>query len=110
IVSVGGVRSTPPILDCPILSSWTTIAGSTTEADGTIIRVYFNGIERGDDPSSAGRFAVGGWSGAAGTFGALYGGLEVRASAQAPGENESELSTACFVTQVSACQDGIDND
>ncbi len=109
-VSVGRARSTPPVLDCPILTSWTTIPGATVEADGTVVRVYFNGIQRGSGTSSGGRFAVGGWSGPSGSFGNLYGGLEVRATAQAPGENESPLSTACVVTQVSACQDGIDND
>jgi hypothetical protein len=109
-VPVGGARSEAPVLDCPILSSWTTIPGSTTEPDGTVIRVYFNGIERGSGSSATYRFDVGGWAGTSGTFGELYGGLEVRATAQAPGENESVLSDACFVTQVSQCQDGIDND
>ena len=109
-VPVGAPRSEPPTLDCPILSVQTIIPGSTTEADGTTVRVFFGGIERGDDPATGGRFAVGGWHGAAGTFGSLYGGLEIRATAQAPGELESELSAPCFVTSVSACQDGVDND
>ena len=109
-VPVGAPRSEAPTLDCPILSVQTTIPGSTTEADGTTVRVFFGGIERGDDPATGGRFAVGGWHGAAGTFGSLYGGLEIRATAQAPGELESELSAPCFVTSVSACQDGVDND
>jgi hypothetical protein len=104
-VAVGLQRSTPPVLDCPALTSWTAIPGSTVEADGTTIRIYFNLMQRGSGLSTASRFSV-----PFPTFGALYGGLEIRATAQAPGELESPLSVPCFVTQVSQCQDGIDND
>jgi hypothetical protein len=104
-VAVGQPRSTPPVLDCPILTNRAAIPGSTVEADGTTIRLYFNLQQRGSGSASAGRFDV-----AFPTFGALYGGLEVRASAQAPGELESRLSAPCFVSQVAQCQDGIDND
>ncbi|HJL06331.1 MAG TPA: MopE-related protein [Polyangiaceae bacterium LLY-WYZ-15_(1-7)] len=103
--AVGAPRSTPPELECPVLSPWTTIPGTTTEADGTVIRVFFNLIERGDDTAAGGTFDVP-FPG----FGGLYGGLEVRATAQAPGELESELSDPCFVTQVPVCSDGLDND
>ena len=110
IVNVGARRSTPPVLDCPVLSSQTAITGTTTEANGTTARVYLNAIERGTPSAAAG----GAWSvgtfGPASSFGTLYGGLEVRATAQAPGELESERSAACFVTQVPVCSDGIDND
>ena len=105
--AVGAPRSDPPALTCPLLSSWTSIPGTTTEADGTVIRVFFAGVQRASGSASSGGFAVGGFGA---TFGPLYGGLEVRATAQAPGENESELSVPCFVTAVSECQDGLDND
>jgi hypothetical protein len=104
-IPVGQRRSDAPVLDCPLLSSRTTIPGSTTEADGTTVRVYFNLIRRGTGTSSSGRFAV-----PFSSFGSLYSGLEVRATAQAPGELESPLSGPCFVTFVSQCQDGVDND
>jgi hypothetical protein len=102
-------RSTPPTLDCPILSSATRIGGSTVEADGTTIRLYFNLIERGRGTSAAGRFEIGTF-GPGTDFGQLYGGLEVTATAQAPGELESEPSTPCYVSHVPGCSDGFDND
>ncbi len=109
-VPVGQRRSDPPVLDCPILSSASRIRGSTTEADGTDVRVFFSLIQRGIDTDAAGgRFDVGTF-GVGSPFGTLYGGLEVRATAQAPGELESPLSEPCFVTFVNQCQDGIDND
>ncbi len=108
-VAVGQQRSEIPTLDCPILSNQTTILGDTTEADGTTVRLYFSLIERGSGTSSGNRFDVGTF-GPATAFGELYGGLEVRATAQAPGELESELSVPCFVSQVPICSDGIDND
>ena len=105
--AVGQVRSDRPALTCPILSVASSISGTTTEADGTVIRLYFNLIQRASGTATGGAFDVGGYLA---TFGPLYGGLEVRATAQAPGELESELSDSCSVTHVSACQDGIDND
>src|SRR5262249_39650325 len=44
------------------------------------------------------------------SFGALYSGLEVRATAQGPGRLESDLSPPCFVSLIPQCSDGIDND
>jgi von Willebrand factor type A domain/Putative metal-binding motif len=105
-IAVGAPRSATPVLDCPIPDILTSIAGSTTEADGTVIRLYFNGIERGTGNSAGQRFAVNNFSG----FGSLYGGLEVRATAQAPGELPSELSTACFVSFTPACSNLKDDD
>ena len=117
VVPVGGIRSDAPVLACPIVSTQTSIPGTITEANGTIIRVYFNGIPRSRATASGGAFnatagpaGTGVWAGPTGTFGSLWGGLEVRATAQAPGENESPLSAACFVTAVSVCGDGFDND
>jgi MYXO-CTERM domain-containing protein len=104
-VAVTDLRTTKPILDCPVVSSQTAITG-TSEADATV-RLYFNLIERGDGTAdNMGDWSVTNFTG----FGELYGGLEVRATAQAPGELESELSDACFVTQVRVCSDGLDND
>jgi len=105
-IPVGQDRSDAPIIDCPIGSNATSIAGDSGEADTTQIRLYFNLYERGDSTVTGGEWTVNNF----GSFGPLYGGLEVRATAQAPGELESELSAACFVTLVPRCADGIDND
>ena len=111
ILNVGQRRSQRPTLTCPIFSPQTTIAGTTTEAIGTTARVYLGGYRRGSTGASV---AGGAWTvgtfGDATAFGALYGGLEVRATAQATGELESEKSDACFVTQLPVCGDGLDND
>jgi hypothetical protein len=106
-VPVGAVRSVPPVLDCPLSSASATVPGSSSEANGTNVRAYFNLIQRATGTVSSGRFAA---SGHAASFGATYGGLEVRATAQASGELESELSTPCYVTYVPPCADGLDND
>ncbi|MBX3250310.1 MAG: VWA domain-containing protein [Myxococcales bacterium] len=103
--AVGQPRSEPPTLDCPILTARTAIPGSTAEADGTIIRLYFNGILRGTGTATGGRFDV-----PFPAFGALYGGLEIRATAQAPGELESVRSATCEAVFVPQCSDEIDND
>ena len=109
-IPVGAPRSARPVLDCPILSNATRIRGATSEANGTDVRAYLNGIERGvDTNATALRFDVGTF-GPATTFGRLYGGLEVTATATAPGEQESLPSDPCFVTHVAACSDGLDND
>jgi uncharacterized repeat protein (TIGR01451 family) len=114
---VGQPRSDRPVLDCPVLSNATAVRGSTTEADGTDVRIYVNLIERAIDlNATSGRFAASQTSGGAAAFGvgsafgSFYGGLEIRATAQAPGELESALSEPCFVSFISQCQDGIDND
>ena len=108
-LNVGQRRSEPPTLDCPIQSSQTSFGGDSSENGGTA-RIYLNGIERGTPGAIASsRFDVGTF-GPGSTFGQLYGGLEVRATAQDTGELESELSEPCFVTYVPPCADGLDND
>jgi MYXO-CTERM domain-containing protein len=109
-VPVGQPRSAPPAINCPISSGATSISGTTTEPDGTIIRLYFNGIERGSAVASGGTWTVTGFAGGGGTFGQLYGGLEVRATADGPAAQESLKSAACFATTVPVCSDFIDND
>ncbi len=108
-INVGARRSRPPALDCPILSGAREITGTTTEPDGTTARAYLNGIRRGSGTSAGGAWAAG-MFGPGTPYGTLYGGLEVRATAQRPGELESEKSDACFVTGVPQCSDGLDND
>jgi len=104
-VPVGAVRTAPPVLSCPIGSTATTITG-TSEANAAI-KALFNLIQRGTGTANgAGAWSVSNYS----AFGTLYGGLEVRATATAPGKLESLKSDACFVTAVRACSDGLDND
>jgi MYXO-CTERM domain-containing protein len=105
-VAIGASRSQAPAVTCPISSIATRIEGTTTEADGTTVRVYLNGMQRGTATASGGRWALTDLSG----FGSLYGGLEVRASATASGELESDLATPCFVSISPACSDTRDND
>ncbi|WP_236518652.1 MopE-related protein [Sandaracinus amylolyticus] len=111
-VPIAQPRSDRPVIDCSrVLSSATTIVGTHTESNSsTVVRVYFNGIERGSDGSTAGGTWDVGTFGPGTTFGSLYGGLEVTATAQAPGELVSPVSEPCFVTHVPGCSDGIDND
>jgi hypothetical protein len=83
MVPVGQVRSVAPIVTCPasdrIGTGDSSISGTTVESDGTVIRVYFDGILRCQTTASGGTWTCTGFTG---TFGPLYGGLEIRATAQ----------------------------
>ncbi len=107
-IPVGAVRSHKPVLNCPINSSGTSISGvtgdTTNEATAAIV-VKFNLQDRGSATAAGGAWTSTNYT----AFGELYGGLEVRATAQQPSENVSELSTACFVTSTRQCSDSIDN-
>ncbi len=116
-VAVEEPRSAIPVIDCPIDRMVTAITGTTSEPDGTVITLYFNGIARAATSASGGAWSVpqSAWDdGTTATFGELYAGLEIRATADAPsptpGGLESQRSAACFVTAIPACSDGIDND
>jgi hypothetical protein len=92
-VNVASVRTAKPVISCPpILSTDPHIAGAA-EADSAI-SLLFNSKERGTCQANG----MGNWTCEYAGFGTLYGGLEVRASAQAPSELQSELSEACIVT------------
>lgn len=104
-IAVGAPRTQKPVLDCPIGSTNLAITG--TSEPNADIRVLFTLMERGTGTSDgAGDFSVSNF----GAFGEMYGGLEVRATAQAQGELESEPSEPCEVTALRACSDSIDND
>ena len=109
-IPVGARRSDPPEINCPVGSTDTAITGTTTENVGTNIRVYFNLIQRGTASATSGSpdnvWSSTNWT----AFGELYGGLEIRATAQAAGELESHLSEPCAASNIRACQDGLDND
>ncbi|HXV75694.1 MAG TPA: hypothetical protein VD788_05190, partial [Candidatus Polarisedimenticolaceae bacterium] len=104
-INVGAVRTAKPTLDCPIPSSAVQISG-TSEPDAAI-KAKFSLIDRGTGTADG----VGDWVvNNFGAFGGLYGGLEVRVTATAPGKLESVLSDECFVTQTRECSDTVDND
>ncbi|MFH2010789.1 MAG: MopE-related protein [bacterium] len=112
-VVVGQVRSDPPAIDCPVNKLDTTITGTSSEADGTVITIYFNGIARGTATVTGGTWTLdeADWDdGTPATFGELYAGLEIRASADPAAELPSVKSNACFVTTRPVCSDGVDND
>jgi hypothetical protein len=97
-VPVGAVRSQVPVVDCPVNSGSATVSG-TAEADATI-DLLFQGIDRDTATASP----AGGWSAAGfAGFGSLYSGLEITATATAPGELVSAPSDPCFVGLV--CQE-----
>src|SRR5215207_8061506 len=75
--AVGASPSQTPVVKCPISTTATRIEGTTTEADGTSIRVYLNGLLRGTAVASGGQWTLADLS----SFGTMYGGLEVRATA-----------------------------
>jgi len=105
-VLVDVVRSETPTLDAPILEGDACVSGGTTELDGTEIRVYVNGVQRGTTTSSGGSWMVCGLP-------PLFAGQHVTATAVASGEIESAPSTPVVVTGTDttpACADGADND
>ncbi|HEY3351654.1 MAG TPA: vWA domain-containing protein, partial [Polyangia bacterium] len=120
-VPVGKPRAAPPVIDCPIASSVGVISGSTTAPDGAIIKVYFNGIIRAITTAAGGRWTVryvDPWPTGFHAFGPLYGGLEIRATAEYGAGTANELlqsplsaaGTCTVVKPTRACSDGVDND
>ncbi|MCC6993648.1 MAG: VWA domain-containing protein [Deltaproteobacteria bacterium] len=106
-VPIGQPRTAAPVLSCPIDMGDIAIRGTSSAPDGTLIRVFFNGIERGLATVAAGNWTM---TGFLGSFGSLYGGLEIRASADGATTLESDLSATCFARPIPACVDGKDND
>jgi len=104
-VAVGMPRAAAPVLDTPIATADTCVSGTSTEPDGTTIRVFVNGTERGTATAMGGRWRVCG-------IPSLYGGQEITATAEGAGRLRSAASTGVFVTGTAtpACNDGRDND
>ncbi|MFZ5468288.1 MAG: MYXO-CTERM sorting domain-containing protein [Myxococcota bacterium] len=105
-VAVGRPRSDPPVVNAPITQGATTVSGTTTEAAGSMVRVFVNGNPAGSGVSAAGgTFSV--------TVPTLIAGQRVTATVEAPGEFESAPSAPVVVQGVggvAACSDGNDND
>lgn len=90
-LAVGEQRSASPTIQCP---SAADDAVTGTAPDGALVRVYFNGTMRAQATTTDGSWQANEFTS---TFGSLYPGLEMRATAQRPGELESPLSTPCLV-------------
>ncbi|MFN5910935.1 MAG: beta strand repeat-containing protein, partial [Bacteroidota bacterium] len=81
----------PVISGTPISAGATSISGTSTEANGTVIRVYVNGVLAGSGSVTGGSWTVSGLA-------PLASGAQVSATAQATGEVES--GTNCNNAQV----------
>jgi uncharacterized repeat protein (TIGR01451 family) len=105
-VLIGVVRSSAPVITSSLVAGDAQVSGTTSEAVGTTIRVFVNGIEAAQATSTGG----GGWTA---TVSPLFGGQRVSASAQAPSELEGPRSAELGVLAISgiaACGDAMDND
>lgn len=105
-VLIGVVRSATPVITSALAAGDAQISGTTSEAVGTTIRVFVNGIESAQATSNG----SGAWTA---TVSPLFGGQRVSASAQAPNELEGPRSAEIGVLSISgvaACGDGMDND
>jgi hypothetical protein len=91
-INVASARTEKPAIVCPPIRSTDPLITGTAEVDSDI-SLRFNLGERGTCLADE----LGNWACDFANFGDMYGGLEVRATARAPGELESELSDACFV-------------
>jgi hypothetical protein len=92
-IPIGSVRSAAPSVNCPIPVDATAITGSSV-GEATV-NLYFDRSLRGSTTGPTWSY-----SDFTATFGALYGGIEVRATAQVSGELESEMSAPCIVSSV----------
>ena len=105
-VIVGTVRSEIPVLTGSVIAGTTSITGTTSEPDGTIIRIYINGVEVAQGTATGGTFSV--------AVPPLSPNERISVSAEAPSELESPRSTEAIVpgdaASVVACNDGVDND
>ncbi|MDP1825083.1 MAG: hypothetical protein Q8L48_17630 [Archangium sp.] len=105
-VVVGQLRSATPTVNAPLTEGARTVGGATTEAAGSVVRLFVNGNPAGTGPAAAGgTFSL--------TVATLFAGQEVRATVQATGKAESLLSAPVIVQAlggVASCGDGLDND
>jgi len=93
-LGVGVVFSDAPVVTAPILAGATTVSGTSTEADGTTILLYVNSTERGSTTVTGGAWTVNGLP-------TLFSGQHITATAQAPGEEVSDLSAPVVVEATS---------
>lgn len=97
------IRSDAPNVTGPILSGATSVSGTSTEAAGTTIRVFADGVEIGTTTvDGSGNWTLTGIT-------ALTSGQKITATATAPGESESlvssevEVGATCSSAPVLLC-------
>ncbi|MDJ1497853.1 T9SS type A sorting domain-containing protein [Cytophagaceae bacterium DM2B3-1] len=83
-------RSVAPVVNGPIASGATAVSGTSTEANGTVITVYVNGVSVGTTTVTAGSWTLSGLS-------ALASNASVTAAATASGKSISLQSSAVIV-------------
>jgi hypothetical protein len=84
------VRSATPVINGPIASGATTISGTSSEPNGTVIEIFINGTSAGTATVSGGTWTRSGLT-------ALASGASITATATAPGKSVSLASPAVIV-------------
>jgi gliding motility-associated-like protein len=95
-------RSLCPVITSPIAQNTTSVSGTSTHADGTVIKVFKNGTQIGSTTVSAGAWTL------SGIAPALVSTNIITASATAPGKSES-ISNCNPVTVAVTCSSGPPN-
>jgi hypothetical protein len=95
------IRTLPPIISGPILGGTTTVSGSSSEPDGTLIRLYNNGVEIGTASVMSGTWQITGLT-------SLDVGEVLTATAEANGKSVSELSNAITIGGTCSASPTID--
>jgi hypothetical protein len=88
----GGAQSAPPVIS-PAFAGATVVSGTTTEADGTLLRLSIDGVPRGTVTASSGSWSVIGLA-------PLLAGARLVATATAPGKGTSAPSSPVIVGSI----------
>ncbi|MBW2463881.1 MAG: hypothetical protein JRH11_19690 [Deltaproteobacteria bacterium] len=93
-LGVGVVFSDAPVITAPVAAGDTSVSGTSSEADSTAITFFVNSIERATTTVTGGAWTVSGLA-------PLFSGQRLTATAQAPGEEVSDLSAPVIVEATS---------
>ncbi|NTW33516.1 MAG: hypothetical protein HGB12_12995 [Bacteroidetes bacterium] len=94
-------RTTCPYITSPIMEGATSVSGTSTEPNGTVIKIFKNGVVIGRDTITGGVWSLTGISPA------LIAGNIIEASATAPGKGES-IRNCNAVTVADVCTASLD--
>lgn len=83
----------PPIVSAPIIAGATSVTGTSTSPDGTVIKVYLNGVFIGQTTVTGGAWTLN-------SIGPLVAGQTVTATAQEAGKSVSNLSAPVIVSPI----------
>jgi uncharacterized repeat protein (TIGR01451 family) len=92
-IYAAGQITPPPVVSAPLVEGDTTVAGTSPSPDGTIIRVYVDGVYLGQTTVTGGVWSLG-------PVGPLGAGEEITATAEEAGKAESNLSAPVVVAAV----------